>query len=147
MDLNEKLKLTRNTNILENNFQAFINERIKDYDLRFCEFSYLITLYENDGASQDFIAKKKATDKAAITRVINSLEKKELVIREKNVEDKRINNIFLTEKALSYKEDLNKYLDEWFEVIKECMSEEEYLNLANSLEKLTNELLSKLGKH
>ena len=88
MGLNERIKLSKWADILSNNFQAYVNLKLKPYDLKFAEFICLLNLYENDGSHQDFIIKRKYTDKSAITRTLQSLEKKGFVRREKSEEDK-----------------------------------------------------------
>lgn len=146
MDLNERIKLSKWADILSNHFQAYVNSKLKPYDLKFAEFVCLLNLYENDGSHQDFIIKRKYTDKSAITRTLQALERKDFVRREKSEEDKRINCVYLTEKALDYKDELNKIIDEWQEFLNDCISRDEYDKIANALEDLTIKVLTKLGK-
>lgn len=146
MDLNERIKLSKWSDILSNHFQAYVNSKLTPYDLTFSEFIFLLNLYENNGVSQEFMTKRKYTDKSAITRTLQSLEKKELVTREKNSLDKRINYIYLTEKSLNYKNELNKIIDDWQDFLNDCISREEYEKIANALENLTIKVLTKLGK-
>ena len=145
MGLNERIKLSKWADILSNNFQAYVNLKLKPYDLKFAEFICLLNLYENDGSHQDFIIKRKYTDKSAITRTLQSLEKKGFVRREKSEEDKRINCVYLTEKALDYKEELDKIIDEWQEFLNDCIPRDEY-KIATALEDITIKVLTKLGK-
>ena len=49
MGLNERIKLSKWADILSNNFQAYVNLKLKPYDLKFAEFICLLNLYENDG--------------------------------------------------------------------------------------------------
>ena len=146
MGLNESIKLSKWADILSNNFQAYVNLKLKPYDLKFAEFICLLNLYENDGSHQDFIIKRKYTDKSAITRTLQSLEKKSFVRREKSEEDKRINCVYLTEKALDYKEELDKIIDEWQEFLNDCIPRDEYNKIATALEDITIKVLTKLGK-
>ena len=146
MGLNERIKLSKWADILSNNFQAYVNLKLKHYDLKFAEFICLLNLYENDGSHQDFIIKRKYTDKSAITRTLQSLEKKGFVRREKSEEDKRINCVYLTEKALDYKEELDKIIDEWQEFLNDCIPRDEYNKIATALEDITIKVLTKLGK-
>lgn len=146
MDLNEKIKLSKWADILSNNFQAYVNSKLKPYDLKFAELICLLNLYENNGSNQDFIIKRKYTDKSSITRTLQTLEKKDFVRREKSFEDKRINCVYLTDKALGYEEELNKIIDEWQEFLSDCISRDEYNKIANALEDLTIKVLTKLGK-
>lgn len=146
MDLNERIKLSKWADILSNHFQAYVNSKLKPYDLKFAEFICLLNLYENDGSHQDFIIKRKYTDKSAITRTLQSLEKKGFVKREKSEEDKRINCVYLTEKALSYKDELDKIIDDWQEFLNDCIPRDEYDKVATALENITIKVLTKLGK-
>lgn len=146
MDLNERIKLSKWADILGNNFQAYVNLKLKPYNLKFSEFIFLLNLYEHNGSSQEFMIKRKYTDKSAITRTLQSLEKKGLVRREKHSLDKRANQIFLTEKSLNYKDDLNKIIDDWQEFLNEIIPRNEYEKIANALEDLTIKILTKLGK-
>ena len=146
MDLNERIKLSKWADILSNNFQAYLNSKLKPYDLKFAEFICLLNLYENDGSHQDFIIKRKYTDKSAITRTLQSLEKKGFVRREKSQEDKRVNCVYLTERALGYKKELDKIIDEWQEFLNDCIPRDEYNKIATGLEDITIKVLTKLGK-
>ncbi len=146
MELNERIKLSKWADILSNHFQAYVNSKLKSYDLKFAEFICLLNLYGNNGSNQDFIIKRKYTDKSAITRTLQSLEKKGFVKRKKSDEDKRINCVYLTEKALNHKNELDKIIDEWQEFLNDCIPRDEYDKIANALEDLTIKVLTKLGK-
>ena len=53
---------------------------------------------------------------------------------------------FLTEKALDYKEELDKIIDEWQEFLNDCIPRDEYNKIATALEDITIKVLTKLGK-
>lgn len=76
MKLNERIKLSKWADILSNHFQAYVNSKLKPYDLKFTEFICLLNLYGNNGNNQDFIIKRKYTDKSAITTTLQSLKKR-----------------------------------------------------------------------
>ncbi len=61
------------------------------------QFLVLKKLYESDGQTQNDLAFITDRSKTALTRLINTMEKKELVFRVISKEDKRINHIFLSE--------------------------------------------------
>lgn len=63
------------------------------------ELDVLHVVRKNDGVSQKFICDKCGFDKAAVARIISSLEKKQLVKRKENPRDKRSSLIFPTNKA------------------------------------------------
>lgn len=146
MELDEKIKLSKWADILSNHFQAYVNTKLKPYNLKFAEFICLLNLYGHNGINQDFIIKRRYTDKSSITRTLQSLEKKGFIIREKSDSDKRANCIYLTEKSFNCKENLYEIIDNWEDFLNDCIDRDEYDKIANALETLTIKVLTKLGK-
>lgn len=60
------------------------------------QFSILTILWYQNGLSQQEIANRLNRDKTTLTRVINNMEKNNLVIRIPDKTDRRINHIYLT---------------------------------------------------
>lgn len=60
---------------LKNRFQA------AGFDLTQSQYSLLLDLYEQDGQSQQEIARKNWKDKAAVKRIVDILEQKGLLLR------------------------------------------------------------------
>ncbi|NAS31471.1 MarR family transcriptional regulator [Flavobacteriaceae bacterium R38] len=56
-------------------------------------------LNENDGQAQNDLALITDRDKTSLTRLINTMERKELVKRVSDPLDKRINNIYITSRG------------------------------------------------
>lgn len=147
MELDEKIKLSKWADILSNHFQAYVNSKLKPYNLKFAEFIYLLNLYGHNGTYQDFIIKRRYTDKAATTRILQSLEKKGFITREKSNSDKRANCIYLTQKSFDCKENLYEIIDDWEELLNDCIHRDDYDKIANALKTLTIKILTKLGKN
>jgi len=63
-------------------------------------------LWHNDGQTQQDLANVVKTDKTGITRIIDSLEKRDLVMRVPDKTDRRQNLIYLTNKGKSLQEEL-----------------------------------------
>lgn len=76
---------------LNRSFQA------KDFDITFEQWSILIYLFNCDGKSQNEIAEKTIRDKVSVTKIIDNLEKNNLVLRTSDEKDRRVKRIFLTE--------------------------------------------------
>ena len=72
-------------------------------DITVEQWSVLVHLWKEDGVSQQHLCVKTFRDKPSITRLIDNLEKQGLVQRQAKENDKRVNCIFLTEKAKSLK--------------------------------------------
>ncbi|MGL5765480.1 MAG: MarR family winged helix-turn-helix transcriptional regulator, partial [Sarcina sp.] len=99
MTTNENLKLSKNLSIFRKSYHLYLNERFKNTDLTVSEFNYMKELIVGDGLLQDKIIKNLAIDKAAASRIAQTLEKKNFIKRVKNETDKRNFNIFLTEEG------------------------------------------------
>ena len=68
------------------------------------QWSILYQLWKKDGMSQQELCKTTFRDKPSVTRLVDNLEKSELVKRVASKEDRRINLIFLTEKGTKLQE-------------------------------------------
>ncbi|MBA4317522.1 MAG: MarR family transcriptional regulator [Flavobacterium sp.] len=63
------------------------------------QWTILGVLWQDDGCSQQNLADKTYKDKPGITRLIDNLEKENLVERRPDSKDRRLNLIFLTPKG------------------------------------------------
>src|SRR5215204_5426587 len=68
------------------------------------QWSVLYHLWKNDGISQQELCNATFRDKPSITRLVDNLEKLQLVKRVASESDRRINMIFLTKSALVLEE-------------------------------------------
>lgn len=82
-------------------FNSTFEKQMKKNGISLSKEQWLILkkLSENDGQAQNEIAKITFSDKTTIVRIINNLEKKQLVKRCSNPIDKRVNYVFLTEEG------------------------------------------------
>ena len=68
------------------------------------QWSVLYHLWKEDGKSQQELCNRTFRDKPSITRLVDNLEKLNLVKRVSSKEDRRINMIYLTPEALTLQE-------------------------------------------
>ena len=78
----------------------------RDIDLSIEQWSVLSSIYETPGISQKEIAELTQKDPASMTRMIDLLEKKKLLVREKATKDRRIFSISLTDEGVKYVEEI-----------------------------------------
>lgn len=69
------------------------------------QWSVLYHLWKTDGISQQELCNASFRDKPSITRLVDNLEKLQLVKRVASESDRRINLIYLTKQALKLQED------------------------------------------
>jgi DNA-binding MarR family transcriptional regulator len=76
------------------------------FDVSYEQWSILVHLYRKDGQTQQELSNMAVKDKAAITRLLNVLEKKNMVLRIPDRNDKRSKLVYLTHKAKAVKWEL-----------------------------------------
>src|SRR5215216_4774437 len=76
------------------------------------QWSVLYHLWKQDGASQQELCNASFRDKPSITRLVDNLEKLNLVKRVSDEKDRRINKIFLTRQAQKLQEETMQLAEE-----------------------------------
>ncbi len=117
-----------------------IESVLAPYNLTAPQWGVLSRLYENDGLTLVEIAERLYSDASTIKLIIDKLEKKGLVKRVLNENDKRSLRIFLTEDAKLLEQPLKTLV---LKVLNECLknfSSEEEENFKKLLKKLIKNL-------
>jgi DNA-binding MarR family transcriptional regulator len=126
----------RLVSILYRKNQVYLNIALKPYNITTSELFVVHNLYRKDGITQEEMASYMMIDKAAMARSIPALIEKGYLRKEKDAVDKRANRIYLTEYAMSKKDDLTNILKDWNEIITEGMNEEELNTMYSVLERI-----------
>jgi len=113
------------------------------YDITAEQWGVLSRLWEEDGLSQNEIATKLCKQRPNITRILDELEKNELVIRKSIDNDRRKYVISLTDKGKDTVIALKTVAQEIKAKACEDMSEQEVLKTIETL----NKIYSNIGKH
>jgi len=87
--------LGKTINIIDYHLLELFKEN--NLDLTKEQMIVLKKLHDHDGISQNELALLIFRNKSSLTRLLSKMEKKNYIIRLQNKEDKRINNVFLTE--------------------------------------------------
>lgn len=75
----------------------------KGFEITPEQYSILLSLWSKNGQCQYELASCQGKDRASITRLIDSMEKENLVVRIPSENDRRINLVYLTNKAKELK--------------------------------------------
>lgn len=132
----KKFELGRWISVLYRNNRWYMEQQMAVFDLGGGQHVFLFFLYSNNGASQDEISRALQLDKATAARAIQKLEDRGFVTRQVSEKDKRVNHVFLTQKAYDIEQQLRGFSEEWKAILVEDMSTEE----VECLEKLINKL-------
>lgn len=116
---------------------VFITKRLSKYGIRSGQYMFLLRLYKEDGVNQEMLSDSLFIDKGTTARAIKKLEEEGFVFKIKDENDKRANEIYLTDKAEGIKKEV-------FQILKECenaitfnLSKEEKIEIINLLKKIS----------
>ena len=97
-------------------------------------------IINHPGCSQREIASCCKIEPATVTSILSSMEKEELIYRERNPKDKRILNVFLTEKGIEAQKKVEKVFLKLDEICFDGFSEKERIDAINTLNRLYENL-------
>jgi len=78
------------------------------YDVTCEQWGVLVNLWHKNGQTQQELASMTCKDKTSMTRLIDGLEKRKIVVRTPDKVDRRQKHIFLTEKGKAFQQQLLK---------------------------------------
>lgn len=113
-----------------------IRDKLKDYDISGEQWTTLNRIYRTEGCNQRKLADMSIRDNAAITRVLNILESKNLVRRANSPHDKREFLIYLTDEGYALYKETELVMYQSIQEINATFSEEELKQLTYLLHKM-----------
>ena len=136
-------------NLVHCQFKQYLNKIFQDHGFNLTPEQFLVmdTLWDDGVLSQQQIADIIIKDKNSVTKLIDALEKKGLVIRKTDEQDRRLNKIHLTEKAVSIKESITIIAIESTDKIIKDIPKEDLINFIKVLNKMSNNMSSLIQKN
>lgn len=89
-----------------------IEERLARFDLTAPQWAVLARLWGEDGQSPSIIGKSLHFDKTTATGIVDRLEQKGLVRKVRDLEDRRLIRVYLTDKGNKLKKELPQFARE-----------------------------------
>ncbi|HIT33713.1 MAG TPA: MarR family transcriptional regulator [Candidatus Faecousia intestinigallinarum] len=100
-------------------------ETFADMGLKSCHASYLLEICAHPGISQDQLASRICFNKSNIARQAAALEENGLLRRVPSLEDKRVLELYPTQKALELLPQITARLGQWEALLTQDITEEE----------------------
>lgn len=143
MDLEKTLApwLGKTMKMIDNHIQDLFYEQ--NISLTKTQWILLKKLHEKDGVPQQELAFLTGRDKTSLTRLVNTMEKKNLVARIPSKLDKRINHIFLTKNGESLFKESLPIIEKFVTALQENISQEEINSTIAVIKKVQENLISK----
>lgn len=142
----KKHSINRWISILYRYGQSHISKQLESYNIGSGQYIFLLTLYRQDGISQEEISDHLKIDKATTAKAIKRLEKEGYVKRDIDLEDKRAYRVFLTQKAHDIKSLIYNVLKNWSSVLSAGLSEIEKNTVLDLLSRMAENASLYFGK-
>lgn len=111
-------------------------EKLKPMGLKSCHASYLMEICAQPGISQDTLAQRICISKSSVARQVAVLEADGFLSRIPLPADKRVMQLYPTEKALALYPDIQQVLCSWEDWLTAQLEETEMARLAALLQQL-----------
>ncbi|GAB7543997.1 hypothetical protein CS8_036690 [Cupriavidus sp. 8B] len=121
-------------------FTRVLGERLLDHGISPAQWTALRALWREDGYSQVELAQRIRVEKASLTALLESLEKKGLILRSRSDEDKRRWNVHLTETGRSLEAVLMPIAPQIEKLAVKGLTKEESATLRSLLKKVWDNL-------
>ncbi|MEN0051694.1 MAG: MarR family transcriptional regulator [Bacteroidota bacterium] len=120
----------------------YLSDELKQYnfDLTRTQWVLLKRLHDEDGQTQNDLALITDRNKTSLTRLIHTMERKELVVRISDEQDKRINRIYLTDKGKAIYQQTLPIIYDSLTKVQSSLSKEEIEQLINLLKRVYGSL-------
>ncbi len=116
----------------------YLNKKMESVNLTFGLYPFLIEVYNNDGISQEDLAKILYLNESTVTRNLEKLEKRGFILR---TPEKRKKIITITDEGKKVAKMVMDYDEKWDEIIKKDLNEEEYNTFKKTLIKICEGLV------
>ncbi|MFA6769924.1 MAG: MarR family transcriptional regulator [Bacteroidales bacterium] len=129
-------------NLVHFQFKHFLGSVFQKHGFNLTPEQYLVmdTLWDEGVLSQQQIANILIKDKNSVTKLIDALERKKLVVRVSGTLDRRKNKIHLTEHAKSLKDDITDIAISTTNAIIRDIPKEELINFVRILNKMSENI-------
>ena len=140
-------KITRDIAALFRCGAAFRTEQLAPFGLKAFHTSYLLRIGANPGISQDKLAQSLFVNKSNVARQVAVLEEDGFVIRKPSDTDKRVMELYLTEKAEAIMPQIRQILLEWETLLTEDLEPDEIEAISPILAKMKEKAAAWMEAH
>ncbi len=118
----------------------YLKALLCDLDIGLTDFRVLISLYDQEGVNQDYIARYTDFNKATITRSLRTLEDRAWIERVTDPEDHRAYLVYLTEEGKSQQAYLKASLTAWRDKLTDGLSKDDLAITHKTLDHILNNI-------
>ncbi len=128
-------------------FERVANRDLDKLGVTYAQTIFLIRLWEKDGQNQMELAKSAGLKQPTVVRLLDRMERDELVKRIRNKDDRRVFNFFLTPKAKKACQKLEAHADTMNEIANKSISKQDVEKLKRLISSVIDNLQHFLGNN
>ena len=121
--------------------QIYLGNELRGRDIGSAQIPFLMVLYNQDGLTQEEMARILHVDKATSGRDIKRLVDAGYVTRKKDTSDRRAYHIYLTDKGKNVKAKIRRILRNWTSILSADLSDIEYEQIIDLLKRMNQNAL------
>ena len=104
------------------NYFLYLNRALAPFGLNSSQYQFILNLFDNPGITQDKLPELIFINKSNVARTLAQLEKKGLIRREVNQDDKRTATVFLTQRAHELYPQIMSVIKVWDDAVTKVFS-------------------------
>ena len=128
--------LMRLVNVISRCGAMYRTEKFRDMHLCAPHHSYIFSVCRTPGITQEQLAEHICVDKSNVTRQLAHLEQEGYVERRQSETDKRVVQVYPTEKAREALPVVRETIGQWNEYVTQDLTPDELETLMNAMEKV-----------
>ena len=117
------------------------------YGLKGCHASYLAEICANPGISQDRLAQRICINKSNVARQAAILEEEGFIARKPSQADKRVMELYPTEKTLTLMPEITEIINKWEDFLLADLSEAEVAQVHSVLQRMRDKASGWMEAH
>ena len=129
--------ITKRMNDLVRCMNRYRAEQLAPLELKSCHAGYLLEICACPGISQEQLSRRIYANKSNVARQLATLEESGYVERRPGEEDRRVMEVYPTEKALAARPKIQEIMDHWEREVAGSLSDQERQRLTALLEDMT----------
>lgn len=126
-------------------FEQVANQNLDTLGVTYAQTIFLVRLWEKNGQNQIELAKSAGLKQPSVVRILDRMERDNLITRVKNKNDRRVSNFYLTEKAKKACLKLEDHANAMHAIATAHIPKKDIENLNKLVSKLISNLESFLG--
>ncbi|KTD10891.1 MarR family transporter transcriptional regulator [Legionella gratiana] len=127
-------------------FEQVANKNLDKLGVTYAQTVFLVRLWEKDGQNQIELAKSAGLKQPSVVRILDRMERDNLITRVRNKEDRRVFNFYLTEKAKDACKKLEDHANEMHGIATFDVAQKEIEELNQLITKIISNLQNFLEK-